>query len=169
MPDRKSADWNSIRAEYIGGASYGALSKKYSLSKSTIHKYAMKEKWDEQREQTANAVRTATIKATAKESASNAVAAERIRGKLLAILEREIDALPDRVGSASFVSKNTSGRDDRGRKYTERTGQEYSIKDLAAVYKSLADDIVKHEEDNWHDDPLDRLLSDIDEQSKVIE
>lgn len=169
MPNRKSADWNSIRAEYIGGASYGALSKKYNISKSTLHKYGTREKWNEQREQAVDAVRTASIKATAKESASNAVVAERIRGKLLKILEREIDALPDRIGTASFVSRVQNGKDDKGKNYTEKTGQEFSLKDLAAVYKSLADDIVKHEEGAIRDDPLDKLLDDLDEQSKVVE
>ena len=92
-------DWSQAKADYISGSTYGVLSQKYKVSKSVIFKKSKKERWDEQREQTANEIRTRTAKKTAEAVADNAVIFERMRKKALLKLERELDAVLERDGT----------------------------------------------------------------------
>ena len=153
MSDKKCIDWNAVRAEYISGLSYGDLSKKYHLSKSTIYQHAKADDWQTMRTNAANAARTKTIQKTADLAAANAVKAERIKSKLLTILEKQIDTLPEITGSSSYVSRLEDKEDEKtGRIYKEKTGTEYKLRDLAAMYKDLTEDLPKISDEETADD-----------------
>lgn len=42
---RAAPDWEAIRADYIAGMSYDALTSKYGIRKETIHKRGTAERW----------------------------------------------------------------------------------------------------------------------------
>lgn len=160
MSDKKCIDWNAIRAEYISGSSYGDLSKKYNLSKSTIYQHAKADDWQTMRTNAANAARTKTIQKTANLAAENAVKAERIKAKLLTILERQLDTLPEMVGSSSYVSRLEDKEDEEtGKVYKEKTGTEYKLRDLAAMYKDLTADMPQANHEETTDDGFLAALS----------
>ena len=116
-------------------------------------KKAAAENWTGQRQQ---AYRKATEKAqqkTANASAENSVILQRIRRKLLLKLEKEIDALPDVVGSESAISV----RDGNSRKGTTKQTI-WSMKQLTGAYHDLLDEDFRREklelektkaEDDW--------------------
>lgn len=123
----KRIDWNTIRAEYIGGASYGVLSKRHSLTKSTIFKKSKKEGWDDLRKRTANAVETETIQRTAEIAADNASIAQELKKKLLLRLKRIEEKYPYDA---------TEVRAKQGNNYVT-----FRIRDLTAAYKELTEDM----------------------------
>lgn len=136
-----TVDWERIRAEYIaGGTSYRKLADKYGLSVDAIKRRAGKDKWSEERTKTAPMVHRETVRKTVQrvsdECADNAAVAMRIRAKLLKRLEREIDALPERIGSESareVVSTATGKR--------TVVSTRFKLRDLAAAYKDLTADM----------------------------
>lgn len=67
----------------------------------------------------------------------NAVIAERIRAKLLKRIEREIDNLPEYIGTEMY--NNVENMSYEGRKLTKKTygGKSYRIRDLTAAYRDL--------------------------------
>lgn len=118
-----------IRAEYIGGASYGDLSKKYHLSKSTIYQHAKADNWQTLRTNAANEARTKTIQKTAEAAADNAVLAQDIKKRLLLRLSRIEQKYP-------FDATEV-------RTQTGKTTAIYRIRDLTAAYKDLTEDMPK--------------------------
>lgn len=97
------ADWNKIKAEFMTGASYGALAARYGIGKSTIYKKAQKENWPKQRERTKNAVETKTIERTANAAAENAVRLQEARAVAIAKVKAALEAMPE--GSGSHVRR----------------------------------------------------------------
>lgn len=153
MPSDKRIDWNAVKAEFMSGASYGILANHYGVNKSAIYRKAQKEEWAKQRERTVNAVETATIKKKAAAAADNAIKAERIKSKLLDILERQIDELPQKIGSASYISRLEDKKDKKtGKTYKEKSGIEFKLRDLAAVYKDLTADMPQVNAEETADD-----------------
>ena len=80
--------------------------------------------------------------ATVQQKAANAAAenvatAERIRAKLLSRIEREIDALPEYIGTEMY--NNIENMNYEGRKLTKKTygGKSYKLRDLTAAYRDL--------------------------------
>ena len=121
-------DWEKIRAEYIaGGISLRDLAKKHGVSKDAICRRARAEEWKLSRDKTATKVRQKTEDAVvARQSeayAENADIAARIRMKLLERLEREIDALPESIGTR-----------------LSRDGKECKLRDLTGAYLDLTRD-----------------------------
>ena len=57
---RAAPDWEAIRADYIAGMSYDALSEKYHIRKPTIHQRGTAERWGELRA----AQRAGTVRGT---------------------------------------------------------------------------------------------------------
>lgn len=104
---KKPIDWNTIRAEYIGGGiSQRKLAEKHGVSETTLMKKANAEGWHELR---AKADSKSTAKAqqkTAEAAADNAVLAERIKRKVMLKLERVIDAFGDDATESRVVQKN---------------------------------------------------------------
>ena len=139
--DERRIDWHSVRAEYIvGGTSYRKLAKKYGIPFGTIRHRAEVEEWVKEREIAEHNVNTITAQKTGKAVAENAVIAARIKEKLLRKLEKEIDALPDSLGSETrnSVFEQSIGRD--GKKQREVT-KAYKLRDLTAAYRDLTGDL----------------------------
>ena len=137
-------DWNAIRNEYIaGGISQRELAEKYDISIATIARRAQSEKWTTDRKENERKHIENIIQKTADAAADNAVIAERIKAKLLKRLEKEIDGLPEKIGSdakQAQVEHTYDGR--RLTKTTERT-LAYKLRDLTAAYKDLTEDYRK--------------------------
>lgn len=94
-------------------------------------------------------------------AAESAAIAERIRQKLLARLEKEIDALPDSIGSQTrqgMVTRTVEGR-NRGETKTKDMSKEYRLKDLTAAWKDLTDSLVDTGTDAEADDGFIAALS----------
>ena len=98
---------------------------------------------------------------TAKKTAEdNAAKAARIKSKLLTRLEKEIDNLPDLVGSEASINEVQWNKDKNGNKVrTERTLAR-KLKDLTSAYKDLTDDMPK-ERNNPALERLDQMLAEV--------
>jgi hypothetical protein len=150
--NRVKTDWNLIRAEYVaGGISQQELAKKYNVSYPYMMRKSSKEHWVQQRE---DAIRKGIEKSQAKTAdvnADRAVVASRIKLKLLLRLEKEVDALPDLIGSESrdsTVEKTVSAKKDKNGKavspkavISEKT-KAYKLKDLTSALKDLTEDLT---------------------------
>ena len=138
----EKADWNAIRAEYIGGGiSQRDLAKKHSVSYQSLKRRSENEGWVKMRE---DAERMATAKASQKiasAAADNATVAARIKAKLLAKLEKEIDALPEKIGSETNGTLIEDKNVGRGSKTRTIKSQVYKLRDLTAAYKDLTADM----------------------------
>ena len=133
IPIGKRVNWDKIRAEYVAsGLSQRKLAQKYHIPWSTLEKRAAREKWADERENARTIFAANAVQETANAVAENAATAARIKAKLLKKLEREIDALPDLIGSETRnrITEQSSGRD--GKKAREVT-KSYRLKDLTAA------------------------------------
>ena len=137
----RRVDWRPIEADYIGGASYGVLAKRYGLAKSTIFKKSVKENWDERKKRVANATETRVIERTAEAAASNAALAEDIKHGLLLRLKRIAEKYPMDATEVRTKQGNSQAI--------------FRIRDLTAAYKDLTGDMPKSEAPN---DLLQSLL-----------
>ena len=144
--DNKRIRWHKIKAEYIAGASQRMLAEKYKVSRTSVAKHCRNEGWSEERKKAEAKVTQEVIRKTADEAADNAVIAERIKTKLLRRLEREIDHLPESIGSEMF--QNVQNLEYDGNRVKKRTdgGKTYKLKDLTAAYKDLTADMVQTEQ-----------------------
>ena len=134
-------NWDRIRAEYIAGSiSQRKLAQKYKIPWSTLEKRAAREKWAEDRENARTIFTANAVQETANAVAENAIIAARIKEKLLRKLEKEIDALPDLIGSETrnSITEQSAGRD--GKKAREVT-KSFKLRDLTAAYKDLTGDM----------------------------
>ena len=134
-------NWDKVRAEYVSnGMSQRKLALKYKIPFSTLQKRANREKWATYRQEARIEMAQKAVRESAANVAENAVIAARIKEKLLRKLEKEIDALPDSLGSEtknSIVEQN-NGHD--GKKSREVT-KSYRLRDLTAAYKDLVGDM----------------------------
>ena len=138
-------DWNAIHAEYVsGGISLRKLADKHGVSRDALLRRSSAEKWTADREQARIKSVSKCIQITADSAADNAIIAARIKAKLLKRLEREIDAMPDNIGTEmhSDVLNMTYGGKD-GSKLTKRTdgGKRFKLTDLTRAYRDLTEDI----------------------------
>ena len=106
-------------------------------------KKANAEKWNQLRREADSKAAIKAQQKTADIAANNATKSERIRAKLLNILEREVDALPDSIGTELY--KNTSNmayEGEKGGRLTKRNdgGKKYKLTDLTRAYRDLVDD-----------------------------
>ena len=142
-------DWNAIRAEYIGGGtSYRKLAKKYGVSINTLSPLATAEGWVKMRQEAQDKATAKAQQKTAEIAADNATIAARIRTKLLRKLEKEIDALPDMIGSETrnSVTENEFSQDGRRIQKVKEAAKSFKLRDLAAAYKDLTADMVQTEQ-----------------------
>lgn len=141
----KRIDWNAVHAEYIGGGiSQRKLAAKHGVSYPTLRARAESEGWVEEREKTKRRIIAEASRKTAQVASSNAETAARIKAKLLQKLEREIDALPDMIGSEtrnSVIERSIA----KGKSTTKEASKAYRLRDLAAAYKDLTADMVTTE------------------------
>lgn len=89
-----------------------------------------------------------SVQKTAEAAADNATIAARIRTKLLRKLEKEIDALPDMIGSETrnSVTENEFSKDGRRIQKVKEAAKSFKLRDLAAAYKDLTADMVQTEQ-----------------------
>lgn len=145
--EEKRIDWNAIQAEYIGGGiSQRKLAAKYGVSVGTLLQRANTGKWAEQRERAYNKGIMKSEQKTADVISDNATIAARIKTKLLRKLEKEIDALPDRIGSEHATGIVEYGKNDKGTRQRKEITTAYKIRDLTAAYKDLTGDMVQGEQ-----------------------
>lgn len=152
--------WNDIRAEYIGGGtSYRKLSKKYGIPVNRISERGSREGWVKLAEKARDKALSKSVQKTADLASDNAVRAARIRGKLLRRLEREIDDLPDSIGSETRtnVTENIFSQDGRRIQKVKEAGKSYRIRDLAAAFKDLTIDMAMN--DNSGNELLESLIA----------
>ena len=143
MPTENRIDWNAVRSEYVaGGTSYRKLAEKYKISRHTVTRRAIEEKWTEQRASAAAKAAELIQQKTAIAAADNAAIAQRIKSKLLLRLEKEIDKLPEgQIGSMTYKQSERVRIDEKGRPVKERGGIEYKLREFAAAYKDLTADM----------------------------
>ena len=157
--DKTMPDWHKLKIEYISGdISLRKLSEKHGVAWSTLRSRAFREAWGKEREKARTKVKQTAIKKTAETAADNALIASRIRTKLLLKLEKEIDALPDLIGSEtrnSFIDNEYQGKSSKPTKTTEFS-KSFKIRDLTAAYKDLTGDLTTT--DNAGSELLQSLL-----------
>lgn len=80
------------------------------------------------------------VQETADAVSENAAIAARIKTKLLKKLEKEIDALPDSIGSETknSIVEQTA---EKGSKRAKEIMKAYKLRDLTLAYKDLTDDM----------------------------
>lgn len=140
-------NWELIRAEYVAGViSLKDLSEKHKVSYSYMMRKSSKEHWTQQRK---NAIRKGIEKSQKKTediNADRATVASRIKLKLLLRLEKEIDALPELIGSESRnskIEKTIAVKDKKNPKaIVNETTKAYKLKDLTSALKDLTDDMT---------------------------
>jgi len=138
------ADWNAIKAEYIaGGTSMRKLAVEHGVPFATLRDRAIREEWTKGRNEVRNRIVEETAQKTASTAANNAARAERIREKLLIKLEREIDALPESMGSQSQKAIIDNSYDEKSKrlKQIKEARQEYNLRDLTTSFLNLTKDM----------------------------
>lgn len=153
MPTEKRIDWAAIRAEYIaGGISQRKLAAKYGITYNTLRRRAESGEWAAEREKQERKSAAKAAQKTANAVASNAVKIERAKGMLIDRIIRAIEQMPVNGGTHS-------------RQYIQEGNKkltvDYSLLDLITALEKLS------KEEIVADDPLLRLLGDLDEQSGV--
>ena len=137
-------DWNAIRAEYIGGdISQRDLAEKHDIPVDKLLRRANREHWFKDREEARNKSAMKAQQKTADVNADRAVVASRIKLKLLLRLEKEIDALPELIGSESRQSlvERSASKDKNGKTSVKEASKAYKLKDLTSALKDLTDDM----------------------------
>lgn len=148
-------NWRRIKAEYVaGGISQRALAEKYGISQATVERRAKKEKWTTKRREAEGKSIEKVAEKTAEIVADNAVVLERIKSKILAKVEKMVDAYDTDATEYSTVQKTEKGK--------KAAILKYKIRDLAAVYESLSDKADKPGQGADVEDlaPLAELLRD---------
>lgn len=156
MLKKKQIDWNAIRAEYIGGGiSQRKIAEKYGVSFNTLKDKANRECWNEQREKARNKIIAKSQQKVVDIASDNAAIAQRIKQKLLIKLEKEIDNLPEQLGSERFTETVKKGKN--GDKTV--SGIKYKLNDITQSFKALVGDLPDVTADmNIEDDPLTKSL-----------
>lgn len=114
---------------------------------------ATREHWKKDRDEMERKTIATVQQKAANAAAENVATAERIKAKLLRQLEREIDALPDNIGTETkktIIDNRFGGKED-GKKtaaygqvtHSEELTRAYSLRDLTAAYKNLTSDMPK--------------------------
>lgn len=134
-------DWDAVRAEYLAGEiGCRKLAEKHGIPYQTIRDRATREQWTRLRREAREKSGKKAVQKAADLAAKNAAAAQRIRGKLLARLEKEIDRLPDAIiGSESRNMIEAIERDKKGRPIKKMVqGKTHNLRELAATLKELS-------------------------------
>jgi hypothetical protein len=133
IDEKKRVDWNAIRAEYIGGATYRALASKYGVNKSSIVDRCKADGWKQDKEEAAYRSRTQAVQNTASAAAENAAIAARIQRALLLKMERAVNKMPLDATEVKMTEGNKTIT--------------FKLRDLASSYKDLTEN-VKPQEDS---------------------
>lgn len=168
----EKTDWNAIRAEYIGGTmSQRKLAAKHGVSADVLMQKANKEHWKQDRDKAISMGLAKSQQKAADTIADNATVAARIRAKLLHKLEREIDALPDLIGSETrnTILENEYLKNDKGKAIgnkpvkAKEISKAYKLRDLTAAFKDLTADMQMAQSES---NPLLQSLLDLERRSQ---
>ena len=142
-----NVDWNVIKAEYIGGGiSQRKLADKHGVNADVLMQRANREQWKKQRDKMESKALARSQQKAAEAIADNATIAARIRTKLLLKLEKEIDKLPDLIGSEHSTGIVEYGKNQKtGAKQRKEVVTAYKLRDLSAAYKDLTADMTQTE------------------------
>lgn len=156
MNERVQINWQAIKAEYIAGdVSQRKLAEKYGVPFSTLRKRATTENWTGIRSEACAKSIQKVAQKTAESVANNAVTAMRIRQKLLSRLEKEIDDLPEYIGTNAHnndsIIKYDAGKAKRPTKQTD-SYIEYKLRDLTSAWKDLTEGLIITEENPDQED-----------------
>ena len=158
-------DWNAIKAEYIGGhASQRELAEKYGVSPDYLMKRANKEHWKKDRDEVVKKGLEKSQQKAADAIADSATVAARIRTKLLLKLEKEIDSLPERIGSEHSTGVVEYGKNEKGSKMRREVVTAYKLRDLSAAFKDLTADMQMAQNET---NPLLQSLLDLERGSQA--
>ena len=137
---KREINWHRIKAEYVTGSSQKRLAEKYHVSRDSIARHSRLEGWSEERNKAKAEITQNIIQKTADAESENAVIAARIKAKLLKKLEKEIDGLPETIGSETKNSlvEISGGKDGKKQREVQKS---YRLRDLTLAYKDLTDDI----------------------------
>ena len=119
---------------------------------------AHREQWKKDRDEMISKTIATVQQKAANAAAENVATAERIRAKLLSRIEREIDALPEYIGTEMY--NNIENMNYEGRKLTKKTygGKSYKLRDLTAAYRDLTAGMM--EDTNQGAEPV-RVIIDV--------
>lgn len=138
-------NWDDIKADFLAGMSYGKIAQKHNISKTAVFRKAKSKGWEEERDK----VKEKAIEHAARKSAETMTKSihykERIRRKLLKKLEKEIDDLPESIGSMhhkNITERQSTEMVDGGFKSSQKNiHTEYRIKDLTTSWQTLTADL----------------------------
>ena len=110
---------------------------------------ANREKWNDQRAVAYSKATEIIQRKTAEAASDNAAVAQRIKAKLLKRLEKEIDALPELIGSETrqSVLENEYLTNEKGKPIGQKPSRAkeavkaYNLRQLTQAYKDLTDDM----------------------------
>ena len=121
-------DWNSIKAEYIGGGiSQRKLADKYKIPVDILLKRANREKWKSDREKASNKAATKAQQKVADAAAANATIAQDLKKRLLLRIQRTEAAFPL---DATEVKATINGKTVI-----------YRLRDLTTAYRDVTEDM----------------------------
>lgn len=129
-------NWEIIRAEYLGGGiSQRKLADKYGISHSMLMMKANRDGWKEARDKVQAKAKARTEQKAIESIASNAEIYSRIKRKLLIRLEKEIDNMPEDIGSESRQTDINKSKS----KINERS-KAYKLRDFTSALRDLSDE-----------------------------
>ena len=141
---KRKLNWHRIKAEYVTGTSQKKLAEKYHVSRDSIARHSRQEGWTAERIKAKAEITQNVIQKTANAEAENAVIASRIKAKLLRKLEKEIDALPDSIGSETrnSVTEKSGSKDKTTLREMTKA---FRLRDLTSAYKDLTEGMNTNE------------------------
>jgi hypothetical protein len=151
---KKEPNWPALHDEYIaGGISQRKLAAKYGIDYGKIRDKSIRDGWVKDRDRAMSKAQAKVEQKIAEAAADNATIAARIRSKLLRKLEKEIDAIPDLIGSETrnTLLENEYLTNDKGKPIgnkparAKEVSKSFKIRDLTAAFKDLTADMVTTE------------------------
>ena len=126
------------------------LAEKYNVSPQYLMKRANQEHWKQDRDQAVEKGLQISQQKAAEAIADSVTLAARIRAKLLRKLEKEVDALPDLIGSETrnTILENEYRKGKNGKEVgvkpikVKESSRSYKLRDLTAAFKDLTGDMV---------------------------
>lgn len=138
-------DWKKIKAEYVRGASYRKLAKKYGVSFSSIQKRGAREKWTDLRNQSGRKTDEKIIESTSDQDAKRATMFKSISDKLLNKISDGIDD-----GSLILTCKGVSDLSTALKNLKELNDikSDIDVREQEARIEKLRRDAVVEEQNN---------------------
>lgn len=137
-------DWTSLRAEYIStNIGQRKLAEKYNVPLGSLIRRANIEGWASLRQEAYNKALIKSEQLIADAIKDNIEIAQRIKTKLLLKLEKEIDELPDIMGSETRQAKSIRNLNAAGAGIVDDKALIYKIRDLTSAYRDLTEEYNK--------------------------